>query len=642
MCGITGFCDFNKSIKKEFLEKATSVLKHRGPDDSNSEIYATGNAIIGFGHRRLSILDLSVCGSQPMHSDDGNISIILNGEIYNFNEIKKELRDAGHSFHSNSDTEVIIKSYQQWGIDAVHRFIGMFAFVLLDKTKKVLYCFRDRAGVKPFYYYNDNGCILFASELKSLHEYPVFKTEINEEAVSLFFKYAYIRAPHTIFKNTFKLQAGHYLKIDISKKEVKEIKYYDVIDFYNKPKIKISEEEAIQETERLMKSAFQYRMVSDVPVGVFLSGGYDSTTVTAILQKNNAQKIKTFTIGFRENKFNEAVYAKEIANYLGTDHHEYYCTEKEAQNIIPELANIFDEPFGDSSAIPTTLVSQFAAKQVSVALSADGGDEIFAGYNRYTQLSSIYKLLNKAPDFLLNVSSSLLLQIPFSKLPVRNKRFSRVSKLAEILAAKKDHLELNDALNKHYSNEHLQSLLNNPASHEKLFDALSSVNNENDFINLALALDYKTYLPDDILVKVDRATMSVGLEGREPFLDHRIIEFVAQLPSDLKYNKGEKKYLLKKIAHKYIPKEMLDRPKSGFGIPVYDWLKNDLKEMLFFYISESQLSKHNFIKIKEALRLRDDFIAGKTGYEIHLWLIIIFQMWWNRWMEEPAPQTNNF
>jgi asparagine synthase (glutamine-hydrolysing) len=227
-------------------------------------------------------------------------------------------------------------------------------------------------------------------------------------------------------------------------------------------------------------------------------------------------------------------------------------------------------------------------------------------------------------------------------LPLRNKTLSRVSKLAEILAAKKDHLELNDALNKHYSNEHLQSLLNNPASHEKLFDALPSINNENDFINLALALDYKTYLPDDILVKVDRATMSVGLEGREPFLDHRIIEFVAQLPSDLKYNKGEKKYLLKKIAHKYIPKEMLDRPKSGFGIPVYDWLKNDLKEMLFFYISESQLSKHNFIKIKEALRLRDDFIAGKTGYEIHLWLIIIFQMWWNRWMEEPATQTNNF
>ena len=446
MCGITGFCDFNKSIKKEFLENATSVLKHRGPDDSNSEVYETGNATIGFGHRRLSILDLSACGRQPMHSDDENISIILNGEIYNFKEIKKELQNEGHLFHSASDTEVIIKSYQQWGIDAVHKFIGMFAFVLFDKNKNVLYCFRDRAGVKPFYYYKNNDCVLFASELKAFHEYPLFKKEINEEAVSLFFKYAYIRAPHTIFKNAFKLQAGHYLEIDISKKEVKEIKYYDVINFYNKPKLKISEEEAIEETERLMKSAFQYRLVSDVTVGVFLSGGYDSSAVAAILQKNNQQKIKTFTIGFHENNFNEAPYAKKIANYLGTDHHEFYCTEKEAQNIIPQLADIFDEPFGDSSAIPTTLVSRFAAKQVSVALSADGGDEIFAGYNRYRQLSLIYELKNKLPDFLLNFSSSFLSQIPFAKLAIRNKRLLRVSKFSEILSAGKNDILINDVL----------------------------------------------------------------------------------------------------------------------------------------------------------------------------------------------------
>jgi asparagine synthase (glutamine-hydrolysing) len=441
-------------------------------------------------------------------------------------------------------------------------------------------------------------------------------------------------APHTIFKNAFKLQAGHYLKIDISKKELKEIKYYDVIDFYNKPKLKIKEQEAIEETERLMTSAFQYRMVSDVAVGVFLSGGYDSTAVAAILQKNNAQKIKTFTIGFHENKFNEAVYAKEVAKYLGTDHHEYYCTTKEAQEIIPQLADIFDEPFGDSSAIPTTLVSRFARKDVSVALSADGGDEIFAGYNRYNQLSSIYKLLNKSPDFLLNFSSLLLSSVTFSKLPMRNKTLLRVSKFSEILSAKKNDLEINDALNKHYSDKHLKNLLNNPASNVKLFDALSSINNENDFINLALALDYKTYLPDDILVKVDRATMSVGLEGREPFLDHRIIEFVAQLPSGLKYNKGVKKDLLKKITNKYVPKEMLDRPKSGFGIPVYNWLKNDLKELAYFYVSEDQLKKHALINIKEALRIRNDFMKGTTGYEIHLWLIIIFQMWWNRWMDE--------
>jgi len=631
MCGITGFCDFNKHLDKEALSKANDVLSHRGPDNGNAEMYELKDANIGFGHRRLSILDLSEHGNQPMHSDDGAISIILNGEIYNFAEIKKSLEQLGYQFHSTSDTEVIIKAYQQWGIEAVHQFIGMFAFSLFDRKKNLLYLFRDRAGVKPLYYYHHEDYILFASELKALHQYPIFKKEINQEAVSLFFKYAYIRAPHTIFKNTYKLQPGHYLEIDIGKKQVKEIKYYDIIDFYNKPKLKISESEALMETERLFTSAFQYRMVSDVPVGVFLSGGYDSTAVTAILQKNNTQKIKTFTIGFQQEKFNEAVYAKKIAEYIGTNHHEYYCSTKEALDIFPELADIYDEPFGDSSAIPTTLVSRFARKEVTVALSADGGDEVFAGYNRYDQLITLYNVLNKTPQFLQSFSGALLSQIPFSKISVKNKKIQQISKLAEVLSAKND-IEINDALSKHYSNEHLKNILNIPFANQGLFDALSEINDENDFLNIALALDYKIYMADDILVKVDRATMSIGLEGREPLLDHRIIEFVAQLPSQLKYNNGIKKYLLKEITHKYVPKELLDRPKTGFGIPVYEWLRNDLKEYLYLYISEEQLSKHNYINIKEALRMRDHFIAGKKGYEVKIWLIIMFQMWWNKWM----------
>jgi asparagine synthase (glutamine-hydrolysing) len=631
MCGITGFCDFNKHLGKDALLNATDVLRHRGPDNGNTEIYELENANIGFGHRRLSILDLSEQGNQPMHSDDGAISIILNGEIYNYVEIKKSLADLGYVFHSTSDTEVIIKAYQQWGIEAVHQFIGMFAFSLFDRKKNLLYLLRDRAGVKPLYYYQHENYILFASELKSFHAYPVFKKEINEEAVSLFFKYAYIRAPYTIFKNTYKLKPGHYLEIGIGKNEVKEIKYYDIIDFYNKPKLKISEKEALIETERLLTSAFQYRMVSDVPVGVFLSGGYDSTALTAILQKNNTQKIKTFTVGFHKENFNEAVNAKKIAAYIGTDHHEYYCTTKEAQDIFPELADIYDEPFGDSSAIPTTFISRFARKQVSVALSADGGDEVFAGYNRYDQLTTLYNVLNKTPQFLQNFSGALLSQIPFSKIRLKNKIFQRISKLADVLSAKND-IEINDALSTHYSSEHLKNILNKPFSHPGLFDTLSKLNGENDFMNIALALDYKVYMADDILVKVDRATMSVGLEGREPLLDHRIIEFVSQLPSHLKYNKGIKKYLLKEITYKYVPKELLNRPKTGFGIPVYEWLRNDLKEYLYLYISQEQLSKHNYINIKEALRMRDDFIAGKKGYEVKIWLIIMFQMWWNRWM----------
>lgn len=631
MCGLTGFCDFKKELSKENLSSANEVLRHRGPDSGKEEVYLLPNALIGFGHRRLSILDLSECGSQPMHSGDGNISVILNGEIYNFNEIKKELSSLGYSFHSTSDTEVIINAYQEWGIEAVQKFIGMFAFGLLDKKNELLYFFRDRAGVKPLYYYYHDDCILFASELKALHQYPVFKKQINEAAVSLFFKYAYIPAPHTIFENTYKLQAGHYLKIDLKKKTLDEIKYYDIIDYYNKPKLKICEQEALEETERILTSAFQYRMVSDVPVGVFLSGGYDSTVVTAILQKNNQQKIKTFTIGFEEEKFNEAHDAKKIAEYIGTDHHEYYCTTKEAQDIFPELATIFDEPFGDSSAIPTTLVSRFARKHVKVALSADGGDEIFAGYNRYDHLNTINNLLNKTPKLLRKLSSSVLLQIPFSKIPVKNKLLYKISKMAEVVSSD-NKFDMNDALSKHYSHEHLKSILNKPAESNSLYDALAEINKGNDAINTALALDYKTYMADDILVKVDRATMSVGLEGREPLLDHRIIEFVSQLPSELKYNKGIKKYLLKEITYKYVPKELLDRPKTGFGIPVYSWLQNDLKEYVYYYISEEQLSKHNFINIKEALRMRADFMAGKKGYEVKIWLIIMFQMWWNKWM----------
>jgi len=631
MCGITGFCDFKKVLTKETLLKANNVLAHRGPDNGHTEIYESWNANIGFGHRRLSILDLSEHGNQPMHSDDGAVSIILNGEIYNFAEIRKSLECLGYKFHSVSDTEVIIKAYEHWGIEAVQQFIGMFAFALFDRKKNLLYLFRDRAGVKPLYYFQGDDCILFASELKSLHQYPVFKKEINEKGISFFFKYAYIPAPHTIFKNTFKLQAGHYLKIEVCKKEVNEIKYYDILDYYSKPKLKISEKDAIEETERLLISAFQYRMVSDVPVGVFLSGGYDSSAVAGILQKYSGQKIKTFTIGFHEKKYDEAIYANKIAEYIGTDHHEYYCTTKEAQDIFPELADIFDEPFGDSSALPTILVSRFARKQVTVALSADGGDELFAGYNRYDHLAKIYSVLNKSPQFLKDFSGTILSKIPFSKIPVKNKIFQKISKVGELLSSKND-IEIYDILGKHYSNEHLRNILNMPVADQGLYAALSNINGENDFMNTALALDYKVYMADNILVKVDRATMSVGLEGREPLLDHRIIEFVSQLPSQLKYNKGIKKYLLKEITYKYVPKKLLCRPKTGFGIPVYEWLRSDLKEYLYLYISEEQLSKHNYINSKEALRMRDDFIAGKKGYEVKMWLIIMFQMWWNRWM----------
>ena len=480
------------------------------------------------------------------------------------------------------------------------------------------------------YYFHKNNCLLFGSELKSLYTYPVFEKEINEKAVSLFFKYGYIRAPHTIFKNTYKVQPGHYIKIDIAANKTEDIKYYDVLDYYNKPKLKISEQEASDEVERLFISAFQYRMVSDVPVGVFLSGGYDSAVVAGVLQKNNTQKIKTFTIGFHEAKFNEAPYAKKMAEYLGTDHHEYYCTTQEAQDIFPKLADIYDEPFGDSSAIPTTLVSQFARKHVTVSLSADGGDEIFAGYTRYFHLKKLDEKYNKIPKSIANLSNSLL-NTSFNVVPGL-KRIHKIGRLSEILNTYKNN-GFSDIYHQHYNIREIEQLLPSIDKKIGLLDDIGKINNENDFINKCIALDYATYMVDDILVKVDRASMSVGLEAREPLLDNRIIEFVSQLPSELKYNNGEKKYILKKIAHKYIPKELLDRPKAGFSIPMNEWLRNELKHYLYEYINEKQLAKHNLINVKKAISVRDEFIAGKDFKETQIWLLLIFQIWWNRWME---------
>lgn len=631
MCGLTGFCDFSKKLSLKDLQTASDCLKHRGPDDNGTAIFDTATAIVGLGHRRLSILDLSAAGNQPMYSDDKSIVIILNGEIYNFSEVRKELEALGHSFHSCSDTEVIIKTYQQFGIEGIHKFIGMFAFALYDIRKQLIYLLRDRAGVKPLHYYFKNDCVLFASELKSIYTYPAFEKVINQQAVSLFFKYGYIRAPHTIFQNTFKVLPGHYIRIKVAAKQLEEIKYYDVLDYYNKPKLKITEQDALDEVEKLFTSAFQYRMVSDVPVGVFLSGGYDSSVVTAILQKNNTRKIKTFTIGFHEEKYNEAPHAKKVAEYIGTDHNEYYCTTKEAQDIFPLLADIYDEPFGDSSGIPTTLVSRFARSQVTVALSADGGDEIFAGYNRYPQLQNLNNAITKTPAILRTVIGNILPAVPFKHIPFLNRRRPAFNKLEEILRSG-DSISIADILSKHYTNKQLTKLLPTLAPAINLYDDVGHINNQNDFINTLLALDYKTYMVDDILVKVDRATMSTGLEGREPLLDQRIIEFVAQLPSELKYKKGNKKYLLKKIAHKYIPRELLDRPKAGFGLPVYEWLKTDLKHLLYEYINEEQLSQHEFINAKNAIVLRDEFLNGKQKNETQIWLLLIFQMWWNRWM----------
>ncbi len=633
MCGISGFIDFKKTTTQNILEKMNRTMQHRGPDGEGYGMYQNDIATVGLGHRRLSIIDLSEGGSQPQTF--GSLHITFNGEIYNYAEIKAELEIKGHSFHSHSDTEVILHAYAEWGSKSLQKFIGMFALVIYDEANKQLFACRDRAGVKPFFYYWKNGLFLFASELKAIVQHPAFTKEINLAAAAAYMQYGYVPTPHCIFKDTHKLKPGHFLDFNITNRELNVKQYWNVYDAYNKPPLKIDLPEAIEETEKLLTNAFQYRMVSDVPVGVFLSGGYDSSCVTALLQKNNIEKIKTFTIGVPDAGLNEAPYAKEIAAHLGTDHTEYYCTQKEALEIVPQLPFFYDEPFADSSAIPTSLVSKIARQKVTVALSADAGDEIFAGYNRYDYIMKYGKQLQAIPGFMRKSAAALLNIIPAGSIPILNKKYlfhSRYEKVKLLLKSPTEHNILL-SLTKQMGEDDIAALFKSPI--DILSTAFDSKELKPEFhstLSYIMAIDYQTYLLDDILQKVDRAGMSVSLEGREPFLDHRIIEWAAQLPMEYKYNKGNKKYILKQIVHKYLPKEMMDRPKMGFGIPIANWLQNDLKPFVDQYFDGSFIIKQNIFNNIEIQRIKESFYDGKIERAEKIWYLLMFQMWYDKWM----------
>jgi len=627
MCGITGFCDFEKKSNRQILTNMTNKLHHRGPISGYS-FYEIQNSNIGLGHRRLSILDLSAHGHQPMQFE--HLEIVYNGEVYNFKEIRAELKKLNYNFKSNGDTEVILKAYHKWGIKAVDKFNGMFAMCIYDKKEQKFILVRDRAGVKPCYYYNADRFFMFSSELKSFHENNRFKKVINKDALSLYMQRGYIPEPYSIFENTHKLKAGHYLEFDLKTQKIDELKYWDVVDFYNKPKLDISEHEAVHEVENLFKSAFEYRMISDAPVGIFLSGGYDSATVAAILQSNRSKKLNTFTIGFKEKKYDEIPLARNTAIYLGTNHTEHYCTQQDALDIIQKLPEIYDEPFADNSTIPTILVSQIAKKDVDVCLSADGGDEIFAGYNKYTSIIKKLEIFEKIPNLLKPALANVLRQKLVHKSLVMfggmiNSE-TRCNKFAEILDFdEKQILKASGIFTKKELTKILNYLVNDLKTN---FDYQI---NQNKISNL-LALDYKTFLVDDVLHKVDRATMSATLEGREPLLDHRIIELVAQLPSDMKIKNGSKKWLLKQIAHKYLPKKMMNRDKKGFGSPIQEWLKNELKEYFEEYLNEKTLNQHELFNVQEVINLKKQYTDGVNINANKLWYILMFQMWYKKWM----------
>jgi len=642
MCGIVGFCSCNEKVDKAILTSMRDALTHRGPDDAG--IYIDEENNVGLGHRRLSILDLSSLGHQPMSNENGSIWITYNGEVYNFKEIREELSKRGYSFKSKSDTEVVIKSYEEWGIDCVHKFIGMFALGIWDKREKKLYLVRDRVGVKPLYYYQKDGLFLFGSELKVLMKHPDFNKEIDYSVLQLYLRYGYIPAPFTIFNNTYKLRPGHYLCV--SNNNLKEVKYWDIVDFYLEEPIDASEDEIAEELENLLIDSFKYRLVSDVPVGVFLSGGIDSTTLTALLQKNISTQLKTFSIGFYEDRFNEAKWSKRIANYLGTDHTEYYLSVKEAFSIIEKLPEIYDEPFGDSSGIPTYLVSRLARQDVTVTLSADGGDELFCGYNHYRSIIYLNRWFLGLPAYIRN---SIIKALPLFSPPTvdsiyRTFKFfmPKVKGLRDKYEKWRNMLyEINDGnfldmykfnTNRWTPNEITRLMENNyDSKFNTYFEDTFYRLHHNDFLTQMMAIDFKTFLVDDILTKVDRATMSVGLESREPFLDHRLVQYVARIPVNLKYKNGMSKYILRKILYKYVPRELLERPKQGFNVPLAEWLQGDLSPLVMSYLNEDRLKKEGIFNPGVVSSCVKDFMNGSINVN-KIWFLLMFEMWKEKWL----------
>lgn len=631
MCGISGIIAAKENEIKKQLGSMNAILSHRGPDASGEFFCEGNNYTLGLAHRRLSIIDISKSADQPMRYK--NFAIVYNGEVYNFKEIKQTLIDQGHQFLSNSDTEVVLHAYEQWGIECVKQFNGMFAFAIFDKDNSKLILARDRVGVKPLFYYYDQTTFLFASELKAFHETSFFKKEIDPNALSLYLKYGNIPAPYSIFKNTFKLEPGYTLEFDLVKSKISKQKYWSVATCYNKPKLNVSYSDAKQNIKELLQSAFEYRMIADVAVGVFLSGGYDSTCVTAMLQKDRTAKLKTFTVGTDIPEMNESEFAKSIAKKIGTDHQEFFCSQQQAKQLVKDLPYYYDEPFSDSSAIPTMFLSRNVKEHVKVVLSADGGDEIFAGYNRYDRAIRKEKLEKISPRSVLKAVSKLMGLIPHS---VSDKNFYSYNESAwnklKLLLADPSNKHLLDLLSSYFNGTEMDALLIKKNSIvNTAYEDVDIDPKKYSALSYFMAIDHQTYLPDDVMQKVDRATMSAGLEAREPFLDHRIIEFVAQLPDEFKYKNGGKKYILKDIVHDLIPEHMMKRPKMGFSIPIANWLSSDLKHLIEEYLDPKKIEAQGLFNADQITNLVNEFLSGKKGLGLKIWNLIVFQMWYQRW-----------
>ncbi len=626
MCGICGFIS-KQNITLAQLKDMNDTMYHRGPDDSGEEIYPMKEGYqIGLAQRRLSIMDLSSLGHQPMHSIDGRVSVVYNGEIYNYLALKEEL--SGYPFRSNCDTEVLIAAYLKWGISCVERFNGMFAICLYDRKTQDVYLVRDRIGKKPLYYEVDSGDLVFASELKPIMARPGFQKSICRSVLSRYLFQQYINAPETVFENVYKLEPGSILKFHLG--EIATWKYWDLKEVYHKMQENQVTDygQAKAGLKSLLKRSVASRMVADVPLGAFLSGGYDSSLMSAIAQEHSHEPVKTFSIGFTEERFNEAGYAKKVAEYLGTDHTEIYITEKEMFGLVESIPKYYDEPFADSSQIPTMLVSELARKRVTVALSGDGGDEFFCGYNIYENIHQAQMLdlagalVHGACNLKGLKGAKLEEKLPF-KVQVISGNRNRETKTQLGAMGYLDQAEkmvLGEGLPCRYMVESKYQI--------------------RDWQVRRMLLDMDTYLPGDILCKVDRASMKYSLEARCPMLDKDVMEFSFRLAHHFKYDRGNKKRILKDIAYEYIPRELLDRPKVGFAVPLDKWLRGPLKEQLLDMCSRDYLKRQGIFDADAVAGMVERYMDTGDGgpgtgenYSKLSWSLFVFQQWYHYYIE---------
>jgi asparagine synthase (glutamine-hydrolysing) len=649
MCGIAGF--INTSIASQELDtiagRMVGALRHRGPDDQG--VWHDSIAGLALAHRRLTILDLSTAGHQPMVSKSGRFVIVFNGEIYNHLELRAKLAEAqgGMTWQGHSDTETILACCEAWDFEkTIPQLVGMFALALWDKQLRTLTLARDRLGEKPLYYGWHRNNFMFGSELKALASHPDWQGEVDRDALSLFIQRGYVPTPLSIWVGVHKLLPGSYLVIPGSDgdrlKEVKPIVYWSARTYVDQPDTVYEQDsQAIDTLEGLLRRSLAGQMIADVPLGAFLSGGVDSSTVVALMQAEGTRPVKTFTIGYGEKDYNEAVYAAAVAKHLGTDHTELYVTPEDAIGLIPQLADIYDEPFADASQLPTSLVAALARTQVTVSLSGDGGDELFGGYNRHVLGPKLWSALKVMPKTVREAASAVLSNFSPASWDKANQYLrinqpmfgDKVHKLAGLLGAKSS----NDIYKLLISVEaNTQSLLCYSADHSKdvatwADDEMKALQSK-DIRQRMMFNDLVGYMTDDILCKVDRAAMAVSLETRAPLLDHRIVEFALGLPDHMKIRDGSGKWLLRQVLYRHVPKHLIERPKQGFGVPIDSWLRGPLRQWTENLLNPARLDKEGFFNSVIVTQKWQEHASGKKNWQYWLWNILMFQAWQEKWL----------